>query len=231
MTNNTTGSKIKGLRTKLNLTQQELADKIGVSNKAVSKWESGEGLPDIENLKRLSSIFNVSIDELVSNQAKEKPKSSLGIALLIIALASILLYFLPFIKMSPFGEFDPWDAPDLIFITLSGLQLLKESFINFQIGNILIGLSLILILANAFLHIYSFYKKETISKQRLFSLLSALSSLVILIIMFFIVQDNTLTSEITFVPILLFILQTTQFIVSEMLLKPKSKKNNLSSFK
>ena len=49
------------MRKAVNLTQQQLADMIGVSNKAVSKWENGEGYPDIENLKRVSAIFNTSI--------------------------------------------------------------------------------------------------------------------------------------------------------------------------
>ena len=61
----TLGEKIKDLRKKANISQEELAEKVGVSRQAVTKWESDSGLPDIENLKNIASLFNVSIDELL----------------------------------------------------------------------------------------------------------------------------------------------------------------------
>lgn len=57
--------KLKYLRKQNNLTQEELSFKLNVSRQAITKWESGEGIPDIENLKQISILFNVSIDELV----------------------------------------------------------------------------------------------------------------------------------------------------------------------
>ena len=57
--------KLKMLRKESNLTQEELAEKLMVSRQAITKWESGEGIPDIENLKQISILFNTSIDELV----------------------------------------------------------------------------------------------------------------------------------------------------------------------
>ncbi len=57
--------KIKELRKKNGLTQEELADKLNVSRQAVTKWESGEGVPDIENLQNLSLYFHVSVDYLI----------------------------------------------------------------------------------------------------------------------------------------------------------------------
>lgn len=57
--------KLKMLRKENNLTQEELAEKLYVSRQAVTKWESGDGTPDIENLKQISELFNISIDELV----------------------------------------------------------------------------------------------------------------------------------------------------------------------
>ena len=57
--------KLKKLRKDNNLTQEELADKINVSRQAITKWESGDGIPDIDNLKQISILFNVTIDELV----------------------------------------------------------------------------------------------------------------------------------------------------------------------
>lgn len=57
--------KLKMLRKENNLTQEELAEKINVSRQAITKWESGEGIPDIENLKQISIVFNTTIDELI----------------------------------------------------------------------------------------------------------------------------------------------------------------------
>lgn len=61
----TLGEKIKELRKKANISQEELAEKVGVSRQAVTKWESDAGLPDLENLKSIATLFNISIDELL----------------------------------------------------------------------------------------------------------------------------------------------------------------------
>ena len=61
----TFAEKLSSLRKQANLTQSELADKLNVSRQAVTKWERGVGLPDIDNCKKLSSIFNISIDKLL----------------------------------------------------------------------------------------------------------------------------------------------------------------------
>ena len=57
--------KLKMLRKKKNLTQEELAEKLNVSRQAITKWESSDGTPDIENLKQISILFNTTIDELI----------------------------------------------------------------------------------------------------------------------------------------------------------------------
>ncbi|MCR5185749.1 MAG: helix-turn-helix domain-containing protein [Clostridia bacterium] len=57
--------KLRMLRKESGLTQEELADKLNVSRQAITKWESGDGTPDIENLKQISILFNTTIDELV----------------------------------------------------------------------------------------------------------------------------------------------------------------------
>lgn len=59
--------KIKELRTKENLTQEEFAEKIFVSREAVSKWERNRGIPDIDNLINISKLFDISIDTLLDN--------------------------------------------------------------------------------------------------------------------------------------------------------------------
>ena len=58
--------KLQELRKCKGLTQEELAQALYVSRTAVSKWESGRGMPNIESLKDISMFFNVSIDELLS---------------------------------------------------------------------------------------------------------------------------------------------------------------------
>ena len=61
-----TGQTIKRLREDKNLTQTQLAEKIGVSSKAVSKWETSKGLPDISLIEPLSQALGVSVMELMS---------------------------------------------------------------------------------------------------------------------------------------------------------------------
>jgi transcriptional regulator with XRE-family HTH domain len=62
------GEKIKELRKQMDWTQEELAEKLFVSRTAVSKWESGKGTPNIDSLKDISTLFSVSIDELLSSE-------------------------------------------------------------------------------------------------------------------------------------------------------------------
>ena len=64
--------KLKSLRKEYNLTQEELAEKLDVSRQAITKWESGEGTPDVENLKQLAILFNTTLDELIMEDKKVK---------------------------------------------------------------------------------------------------------------------------------------------------------------
>ena len=57
------------------LTQIELAEKLNYSDKAVSKWERGESVPDLYVLKQLADFYGVTIDTLISEPKKEKPKT------------------------------------------------------------------------------------------------------------------------------------------------------------
>ena len=63
MTNMDFNQKLQQLRTQKGLTQEQLAEKVCVSRVAVSKWESGRGYPNLDSLKKLSEIFNISVDE------------------------------------------------------------------------------------------------------------------------------------------------------------------------
>ncbi len=62
-------NKLVKLRKQLGLSQEELAEKIGVSRQAVSKWERSESSPDTDNLIALSKIYNISIDEMLDHKA------------------------------------------------------------------------------------------------------------------------------------------------------------------
>ena len=70
----TFGEKLKKLRNDNHLTQDELADKILVTRTAISKWETDKGYPSIESLKQLSSLFGISIDDLISDADVENKR-------------------------------------------------------------------------------------------------------------------------------------------------------------
>lgn len=64
-----TGTVIKNLREKKNMTQVELAERLCVSDKTISKWERGKGYPDISLLEPISRVFGISVTELISGNA------------------------------------------------------------------------------------------------------------------------------------------------------------------
>ena len=76
MDNYITGATIKRLRENKKMTQDELANKIFVSNKTISKWENGHGLPDISLLEPLAKALDISVIELFSgNEVRNKNRS------------------------------------------------------------------------------------------------------------------------------------------------------------
>ena len=91
------GNKIMELRKKNRLSQEELAEEIGVARQTISKWELGETSPDLKQAKELSKIFNISLDELVSNDIKEilveKTSNTEKLAGLILKLIKVALVF------------------------------------------------------------------------------------------------------------------------------------------
>ncbi len=64
-----TGAVIKELREKNKMTQLQLAEKLGVSDKTISKWENGKGYPDITLLEPIAEAFRISVTELISGNA------------------------------------------------------------------------------------------------------------------------------------------------------------------
>ena len=70
----TLGERIRDERKKRGLSQEELADILNVSRKAITKWETDRGIPDIANLIRISEEFEISLDELIKGDNSVKRK-------------------------------------------------------------------------------------------------------------------------------------------------------------
>ncbi len=101
---NTIAKNIAFLRQYNNLTQVELAEKLSYSDKAVSKWERGESIPDIAVLKKIADLFSVTVDYLLNehdpdkkppHQSKKKNRIFItGISILTVALVATLCFVL-----------------------------------------------------------------------------------------------------------------------------------------
>ncbi len=76
MTSKDCGKFIADLRKEKELTQKELAEKLNVSDKAISRWETGKGYPDVNSLLALSEFFRVSVNELLAGKRIEEEKLS-----------------------------------------------------------------------------------------------------------------------------------------------------------
>lgn len=103
------GNKLVKLRKENKLSQEELADKLGVSRQTISNWELNVTKPDIDYMKRISKIFCISIDEIldndvrnilekkISNTEKLTNKNTKNIKILLITLYCIILFALIFV--------------------------------------------------------------------------------------------------------------------------------------
>ncbi len=92
------GNNIVNLRKKSGLSQEELAEKVGVARQTISTWELGETSPDLKQAKELSKIFKVSLDELADNDIKEilveKTTNTEKLAGLILKLIKFIIIFI-----------------------------------------------------------------------------------------------------------------------------------------
>mgnify|MGYP004477281583 CR=1 FL=1 len=149
--------KLQKLRKDNNLSQEQLAEKIGVSRQAISKWERGEATPDSDNLICLAKIYNISLDELISskennNMNEESKKTKLMkikdyvlVALLFIVTIIYLilgftlslwhpgwlLYFLPVIITSILDVIDKKSVSEFAFpLLIAGIYLVLGFFWN-----------------------------------------------------------------------------------------------------
>ncbi|MGX7205518.1 helix-turn-helix domain-containing protein [Enterococcus pingfangensis] len=64
------GERLKARRTELNLTQESVAEALGITRQTISNWENGRSYPDIERMVRLSDIYSLSLDELLKGDQK-----------------------------------------------------------------------------------------------------------------------------------------------------------------
>lgn len=130
--------KIYSLRRKSGLSQEALAEKIGVSRQAVSKWETGAAAPELDKLRALSAFFGVTLDELAGEklstaiksdcapaQGKERRKGVLGTVFCITGAVCLVLYG-SLMLLRP-------EAADMIdgssAVTLSGSGILLLAFV------------------------------------------------------------------------------------------------------
>jgi transcriptional regulator with XRE-family HTH domain len=121
-------TKLQQLRTKKGLTQEQLAEKVCVSRVAVSKWEAGRGYPNLDSLKMLAKVFDVSIDSLLSSEelldiaeVHRKNESKMFRSLLfgIMDFMTLLMFVLPVCA----NRFDG----KIFMVTLQSLRLANES--------------------------------------------------------------------------------------------------------
>lgn len=94
MDQNKIGNYIKKLRLKNNLSQSDLAKKLSVTNQAISKWENGRGIPDVEMLKQLSVIFNVNVDDILNGEEQLPKKNTKKQVLLVLGIIIFIIIFI-----------------------------------------------------------------------------------------------------------------------------------------
>lgn len=107
------GEKLKSLRIKNEYSQETLAEMINVSRQAVTKWENGNGMPDIENLKLIADIFDVTIDSLVRDE-EEIEKLDESFCFNFAFYTGIIFFCIGFLLNSFL------DAVDIIFFPIVG---------------------------------------------------------------------------------------------------------------
>ena len=137
--------KLQALRKQKGLTQEELAEMLYVSRTAVSKWESGRGVPNIESLKAISEFFSVSLDDLLSgeeilyiaeNDQKQKQNSLRDLIFGLLDCGMSLLLFLPF-----FGQKSDDIISMVSLLDLINIQpYLKTVYIAFVVSMSLLGI-------------------------------------------------------------------------------------------
>ena len=193
--------KLVQLRKSRNMTQDELAEALYVSRAAVSKWESGRGLPSIDSLKDIAKFFSVSIDELLSGEKllslaeKENSSNTRKICDIIFGVADLLSFVLFVLPLYP-------STIEGFVYSVSLLSYTETSKINIAVYWVLFAL---LVLSGAVKLIFAKLKAEKCSKA---------SGYVSLVVSMVTVLFLALTREAyaLVVVFLLFVIKVTVFI-------------------
>lgn len=137
--------KLQELRKQREMTQEELAEILYVSRTAISKWESGRGMPNVESLKAISKFFGISLDDLLSSEEllilveddhRQKETDLRDMVFGMLDICMILLLFLPF-----FGEQMDDAVHEVSLLGLSGTQTyLKVIYYVVVIGLTCLGM-------------------------------------------------------------------------------------------
>ena len=167
------GNKIAQRRKELGMTQAALAEKLQVTNKAVSKWETGEGYPDITLIKKLSTLLQISVDELLEDQEVSpvveeslSRKNPHNVYQVLIHSLIVISFFLPFISFD-FHMFDINVFPG-VTITKTGFQFMISNPRNIQTLFLVLGLYVIVLISILkVIHYLNVYSKS----QRFFDFL------------------------------------------------------------
>lgn len=128
MTKQTFGSTIAALRKEKGMTQLELAQNMGVTDKAVSKWERNLSFPDVASLPKLAELLGVSVDELLEakTSAQEEPARSKVRALAELVLKAVALAMgVGVAALAIMDEVEPRNALCLLGIGLACLALVQ----------------------------------------------------------------------------------------------------------
>ena len=131
MKKQTLGMMISSLRKEKGMTQLELAEKMGVTDKAVSKWERNLSFPDINSIPELAEILDVSVDDLmqVKTEVKENISKNKGDEIIDIALKGIgIAMGIAVTVLSVLGELETNSAFIMLGIGLASISisLLKD---------------------------------------------------------------------------------------------------------
>lgn len=141
--------KLKALRNNKKITQDELAAKLYVTRTAVSKWESGKGYPSIDTLKHLADFYEVSIDELISNDEiltlsneniKQNNNKLISLITSLLDIITILYMFLPI-----FGDKKGTEFVSISMFNLTCEKLVLVLYCIFIILTFINGIALLII--------------------------------------------------------------------------------------
>ncbi len=135
---------IAAARKNSKMTQAELAEQIGYSDKAVSKWERGEGIPDVPTLVKLSEVFGTNIGYFVSEEPTPAPithRHEHNRAHLIIAILSVVfVWFIAVVTFVSFGMSGAVARPWMVYIAAIPVSFIVLLVFNSIWGNITLNL-------------------------------------------------------------------------------------------